>query len=184
TVGDPVQMDVTTDANFPNPPASRVSFFVRNTLLTTVSNSPFRAVATNLPAGSNSYYVIAYDSLGNAIQSGVVNFLVQNVGVTLLSPAEDSYFLDNTPLTVTAWGFLPVGSSITNIEFFADGVKFAEDSTPPFSGTWSNATGGSHRLTATGRSDTGARYNSQPVNIGVIGSLIANGAIWSYLDDG
>ena len=35
-----------------------------------------------------------------------------------------------------------------------------------------------------GRSDTGASYNSQPVNIGVATSLIATGAVWKYLDDG
>ena len=183
TIGDPVQIDVTTDANFPNPPASRVSFFVRGSLLTTVSNAPFRAVANNLPAGSNSFYVIAYDSLGNAIQSGVVNILVQNIGVTLLAPAEDAYFLSGAAISATAWSYLP-GGTMTNIEFFVDGVKFAEDSTPPFSGTWSNATGGSHRLTTTGRSDTGARYNSQPVNIGVASLLVHSNAVWKYLDNG
>src|SRR6185503_19098371 len=96
TVGEPVPIVVTTDENFPNPPATRVSFFVRGNLLTTISNAPFSAVASNLPAGSNSIYVVAYDSTGSPVQSSVNNILVQNVGVTLLSPAEDSYFLDNS----------------------------------------------------------------------------------------
>src|SRR4030095_4130825 len=43
---------------------------------------------------------------------------------------------------------------------------------------------GSHRLTAVGRSDTGASYNSQVINIGVASILIPPGAVWTYLDNG
>ena len=183
TLGDPVPVVVTIDSDFPNPPATRVEFYARGSRFASISNAPFSAIASNLPAGSNSLYVIAYDSLGAPIQSSIIGILVQNLGVTLLTPAEDTYFLDNSAIPVTAWGYVP-GGSITNVEFFVDGVKFAEDGTAPFSGTWSNSVGGSHRLTAVGRSDTGARFNSQPVNIGVVFSFVSAGAVWRYLDNG
>jgi hypothetical protein len=188
TLGDPIPVSVNFTPDFPNPPATRVDFYRRGSPLTapvlfaSSDTAPFSAVASNAPAGSNSFYVVAFDSLGNPVESPVVNVLVQNVGITLLTPFEDTYFLDNTPVAVTAWAYLPAGS-ITNVEFLVDNVKFAEAGAAPYSGTWSSRAG-SHRLTAIGRSDSGARYVSQPVNIGVVGTLIATGAVWKYLDNG
>ena len=66
---------------------------------------------------------------------------------------------------------------MTNVEFFVDGVKVAEDATAPFSGTWSAVTGGSHRLTAVGWADTGitngdelAQWQARGLGTAVIGS--------------
>ena len=189
TVGDPIPVSVSFTPDFPNAPATRVDFYRRGSPFTAPvlfgsdDTAPFSAVATNVPPGSNSFYVVAFDSLGNPVESPVANVLVQNVGVTLLTPFEDTMYLNNTSITVTAWAYLPAGS-ITNVEFFVDNVKFAEDDTAPYSGTWSNSVGGSHRLTAVGRSESGARYVSQPVNIGVVSQIVPWGAVWRYLDNG
>ena len=183
TVGDPIPVAVTIDADFPNPPATRVDFYVGGSLFASKSAAPYSAVATDIPAGSNSVYVIAYDNAGAPVQSPVQRIFVQSIGVTLLTPFEDTVYLNTNPITVTAWAYLPSGS-ITNVEFFVDGVKFGEAATPPLSAVWSNVVGGSHRLTATGRSDAGIRYNSQAVNIGVASPLVVTGAVWKYLDNG
>ena len=175
TVGEPIPVSVTFTPDFPNPPATQVKFYYRGSpftapvLFATDDTEPFSAIAENLPAGSNTIYVAAIDSLGNPVESPAANVLVQNVGVTLLTPFEDTMYLNSTAITVTAWGYLPAGS-IASVEFFVDGVKFAESQTAPFSGVWTNLTGGSHRFTAVGRSDTGARFTSQPVNVGVAGT--------------
>jgi hypothetical protein len=122
TVGDPIPISVSFTPDFPNPPATRVDFYRRGspftapTLFTSVSNAPFSAVATNVPAGSNSFYVAAFDSLGNPVESPVVSVLVQNVGITLLTPFEDTTYATANPITVTAWACLPAGL-ITNVEF-------------------------------------------------------------------
>jgi hypothetical protein len=177
TVGESIPVSVNFTPDFPNPPATRVDFYRRGSPLTaaalfaSVSSAPFSAVASNAPAGSNSFYVVAFDSLGNLVESPAVNVLVQNVGVTLLTPFEDTVYATTAPITVTAWSYLPAGA-ITNIEFLVDGVKFAGSDTSPYSGTWSNVAGGSHRFTAIGRSDTGARFVSQPVNVGVVTTLM------------
>ncbi|HKQ36862.1 MAG TPA: Ig-like domain-containing protein, partial [Verrucomicrobiae bacterium] len=148
------------------------------------STAPFTAIATNVPAGSNLLSAVAIDSTGAPIQSPIVPIFVQKIGVTLLTPFEDTVFQTTTnPISVTAWAYLPSGT-MTNIEFFVDNVKIGEDATFPFSAIWTNVTSGSHRITAIGRSDTGAAYNSQPVNIGVVGELVPWSAVWKYLDDG
>jgi len=183
TVGDSIPVTVNIESSFPNPPASRVDFYRGGTLFGSSSNAPFSAIATNSPAGSNAFYVVAFDSTGQGYQSPTVKVLVQNIGATLLTPAQDAMFLNANPIGVTAWGYLPSGS-ITNIDFYVDGLKFASGGTAPFSGTWSNVTGGSHRFTAIGTSDSGASYVSQPVNIGVATLLVQSNAVWKYLDNG
>src|ERR1043166_8113008 len=105
TVGDPIPVNVSFTTDFPNPPASRVDFYLGGTLFASSSTAPFSAVATNAPAGSNTIYAVAMNSVGTAIQSTVANIFVQRVGVTLLTPADDTFFLNTRPITVTAWGY-------------------------------------------------------------------------------
>lgn len=189
TVGDSIPVEVTFTPDFPNPPATRVEFyrqgspFTAPVLVATDEAAPFSAVIEKAPAGTNSIYVVAYDSLGGPVASPVANVLVQNVGVTLLTPFEDTVYASTAPITVTAWTYLPAGT-ISSVDFLVDGVKFAESTAPPYSGTWSNVAGGSHRFTAEARSEAGARYVSQPVNVGVTATLLDFNSVWKYLDDG
>src|SRR5205814_1125563 len=84
TVGEAIPISVSISSDFPNPPATRVDFYHAGVQFASSSTPPFTAVATNWPAGSNSFYVVATDSTGAPVQSGIVNVLVQNIGVTLL----------------------------------------------------------------------------------------------------
>ena len=185
TLGDPIPFTASIGTNFPNPPAVRVDFYRGGVRFDSSTNAPFTAAATNSPLGTNRFYIVAFDNSSQSYTSATVNVFVQNVGVTLLLPLEGSYldFGGTNPIPVTAWAYLPSGS-ITNIEFFVDGQKFGEDATAPFSAVWRTVSGGSHRLTAIGESDTGASYRSQPVNIAVYRDLVSFGSIWKYLDDG
>lgn len=188
-VGDPIPVSVSFTPDFPNPPATRVEFYRQNSpftapvLVTTDNTEPFSASIEGAPAGTNSIYVVAYDSLGGPVASPVASVLVQNIGVTLLTPFEDTVYPTTAPITVAASTFLPAGN-ITSVEFLVDGVKFAESAAPPHSGVWSNVTGGSHRFTAVARSEAGGRYVSQAVNVGVVTTLLPFGSVWKYLDNG
>ncbi len=184
TVGDPIPLTVTINSDFPNPPAGSAGFYANGNLFATLAAPPYTAVATNLPAGTNTLYVVVNDSTGAPIKSPEVKVFVQRIGVTVLTPFEDTMFLSSAnPVTITAWGYLPSGS-ISSVDFLVDGVKVAESTAAPFSGIWATPTGGSHRITAIGTSDTGAKFTSQPVNIGVATTLVATGAVWKYLDNG
>lgn len=189
TVGEPIPVSVSFTPDFPNPPATRVEFFRQGSpftapvLVATDDAEPFSGTIEGAPAGTNSIFVVAYDSLGGPVASPVASVLVQNIGVTLLTPFEDTVFPTTAPITVTASTFLP-GGNISRVEFLVDGVPFAESTTPPYSGVWSNVTGGSHRFTAIARSAAGARHTSQAVNVGVVTTLLPFGSVWKYLDDG
>jgi hypothetical protein len=185
TLGDPIPFSANFSTNFPNPPPTQVDFYRGSVRFASSTNAPFTAVTTNSPIGTNSFYIVAMDSTSQSYTSSPVNVFIQNVGLTLLLPLDGSYldFGNTNPIPVTAWTYLPSGT-ITNIEFLVDGQRFGQDTTAPFSAVWTNVTGGSHRLSAVGTSDTGASYNSQPVFIAVYRDLVPVGAIWEYLDDG
>lgn len=183
TRGEPVPLTITINSDFPDPPAGRAGFFANGTWFATVDAPPYTAMASNLPAGSNTLYVVVTNGLGTPIKSPEVRILVQNIGVTFLTPLEDTMYLNNNPIIMTAWGYLPSGT-IASVDFLVDGVKVADATSNPFVGVWQNPVGGSHRLTAVGYSDTGTRYVSQPVNIGVAATLVSTGAVWKYLDNG
>ncbi len=164
----------------------QVDFYAVNataTLLGSVTNAPYDFTATNVPLGTNTLYAVVTDSAGQMATSSGVPILVLNSGLTLVLPADGATFGTTNPITVNAIGAPPTGT-ITNVEFFVNGQKFSEDDTVPFSVRWTNVVGGSHRLTATGRSDAGDAYNSQPVNIAVSQTLLASNSVWKYLDNG
>ena len=183
TVGDPIPFSAIITTNFPNPPATRVDFFRNGALVGSRETPPFEFVATNTPAGSNSFTVLAIDSAGATNAAPVITVVVLNVGVTLLAPVDGSVFTGTNPIPLVAGVALRSGV-MTNVEFLVDGVKFAEASAPPFVGSWASLTGGSHRLTAVGHDDAGTRYKSAPVNIAVSSTILPRGSVWKYLDNG
>lgn len=182
-VGDPITVTARILPDFPNPPVSRVEFYRAGVLFASVTNEPFTVITTNSPAGSNTFYVVAIDSVGTRLQTASATVFVQAIGVMILTPLANTTFSSTNPITINAWTYLPEGT-ITNVDFFVDAVKIGSDATPPFSIVWTNVTSGSHRLTAVGSSDRGTSHASAAVNIGVMFPFVPNNAVWRYLDDG
>ena len=188
SVGSPI--NITIGGEVPNPPITQVDFYRQGVLFASSTTDPFSVTANNVPAGSNAFQIVALDSSGLSWTSAVVNVAVIKEGVTILAPSDGTTYLSNdpagilnTPIPVFAYPSLPSGS-IVSVDFFVDGQKFASDNTPPFNQSWTNLIGGSHRLLAIGKSDTGVDYASQGVNIGVPQLLFPRGSAWKYLDDG
>ncbi len=179
--GTPIPVEATATAAIGS--ITQVDLYRGNTLLGSLSTVPYSVLDTNAPAGTNSFYAVATDTLGQVTTSATRNVFVANLGVTITAPVDGSVYLNGSPVTVQVFPMLSSGS-ITNVEFYVDGIKFGEDGVAPFSLASANFTGGSHRLTAVGRSDEGGVYNSQAVYIGIADTFIAAGSEWKYLDDG
>src|SRR5262249_8738343 len=123
------------------------------------------------------------DNSGARATSAVVNVLVVNPGVTIVSPVDGSTFLNTNAITVSAVGLLPSGA-VTNVSFYVDGQKFGEDGSSPFSPAWNSVVRGLHRLTAVGKDTGGSAYTSAPVLIAVAMTLVQSNSVWKYLDNG
>ena len=162
---------------------TKVDFYRGASRIGTVSNSPYSAILSNAPPGSNSLYAVATDSIGQVAASSAVNVLVANPGITIVTPSDGAVFASTNPITVSVVPLVSAGA-ITNVEFFVNGQKFGQDATAPFSAVWTNVMGGSQRLTATALDDLGRTWVATPVNIGVARVLVASNSVWKYRDDG
>ena len=106
--------------------------------------------------------------------------------VVLTSPAANSTFLPPASITLEA-AANDTDGAILKVEFYSDGVKLGEDSAPPYSYTWVNATPGTHSLTAKAYDSGLSIAVSDPVQISVVTptatTVIARGSEWKYLDN-
>ncbi len=170
-------------AETPNPPVTRVDYYNDSGLVGSAVSAPYFVMYRNAPLGTNHLYAVATDSASLTATSAVVNVAVLAVGVTIISPVNETTYLEAAPITVDAATLLLAGS-MTNVTFFADDLPFGEVDRSPFNAVWSSPTPGVHRLTATGMDSLGLSYTSAPVDIAIARPLVPLGSVWKYLDDG
>lgn len=80
-------------------------------------------------------------------------------------------------------------ATVTNVEFFANGLKIGEVESAPWRMTWSSPTLGGYQLTARSHDSQGYSFVSPPLEIAfgrqiVASTLIASNATWRFLDNG
>lgn len=136
-------------------PISSVQFFQGSTLL---GNGTLVTPATtpptyffdwaNVPAGSYSVTAKATKTNGIVGTSAPVNLTVSGPPtVSITAPANNATFATGANITVDANAAASTGS-VSKVEFFTGSTKFGEDTTAPYSATWTNAGSGTHQLTA------------------------------------
>jgi len=86
--------------------------------------------------------------------------------VSITSPANGATFTAGANIAINANASDSDGS-VTKIEFFSGGNKIGEDTSSPYSMTWSNVTAGSYALTARATDNEGGTTTSAGVNITV-----------------
>src|SRR6185436_17820233 len=130
----------------------------------------FALNVTNFVVGNNT---IAVEIHQQAPNSSDISFNLQMLGVPTsihnLSPtvaitnlASGAFFLAPATITVSAEASDADGS-VAKIEFLADGAKFGERTTPPYSVQWSNPPVAAHILTVVATDDQGATTTSQEI---------------------
>ena len=101
--------------------------------------------------------------------------------IRFVTPNFDDYlFGPNLLLRVAVEDF---DGHVSRVEFFYDGNKIGETTTPPFTFLWTNAPAGYYYIDATATDNTG-QMGSYSIEIGVAGTFLSHGALWRYLDDG
>ncbi len=86
--------------------------------------------------------------------------------VSLTSPIEGATFTAPANITITAAATDSDGI-VTKVEFFQGSTKLGEDSTAPYSYTWSNVAADTYPLTAKATDNAGATTTSSPISITV-----------------
>jgi hypothetical protein len=170
-----------------------VKFLINGVEFVEFTNAPFTTNWNGVPLGTYTLTAIARNDGGLATTSAPVNItVVTNVFpfVALVDPTNGAAIANRTNLVLAATA-TDANGSVSKVEFFANGTKLGEDTTPPsWSFTWPLAPFGSHELYAVATDDQNARATSGVVNIGVLNynsasaTLISTGSIWRYFDKG
>ncbi len=170
---------------------SKVEFYAGATKLGEDNTAPYEFLWENAITGSYVLTARAIDNLGGQGTSSGVNISVTNVdnvppSVAISAPANNATILTNS-ITITASAADSDGL-VSKVEFFNGSTKLGEDTTAPYSFTWSNVSPGSYLLTAVATDNDGAATTSSSVSVSVVtpvtNTIIAKGATWKYLDDG
>ncbi|HWN94367.1 MAG TPA: Ig-like domain-containing protein, partial [Methylomirabilota bacterium] len=99
--------------------------------------SPFNLSLGPLVAGSYNLYATVADENGTGLTTNTVTntFSVVNALVTLTSPTNNQSAPPDQPFIMTASVTVGASTTVTNVEFFYDGISAATDTTAPYLGT-------------------------------------------------
>ncbi len=159
---------ITINANASDPDGSvtKVEFFQGSTIIGEDTSSPYSFNWINVAAGSYSLTVRATDNNGATTTSSVISINVNSAAnnppvVNVTSPSNGAGFAEGDTIVINASATDSDGS-VTKVEFFEGSTKLGEDTTSPYSFTWSNVSAGSYSLTAKA-TDNGAAVTSSSV---------------------
>ncbi|MDY8134515.1 Ig-like domain-containing protein [Aquimarina sp. 2201CG5-10] len=175
---------------------SQVEFFAGAISIGVDNASPYNVNWTNANVGNHTITAVAMDNDGETTTSVAISITVNQVGppppvVSITSPANNASFVVGTDITITA-SASDANGTVTLVEFFQGTTKLGQDTTAPYSFTWSGAPQGTYSLTAVATDNDGATTTSTPVSVrvrngGGSGGELPNRVIvgyWHNFDNG
>jgi gliding motility-associated-like protein len=166
----PASSSVTIKVNASDADGSvaKVEFFSGTDKLGEDTSSPFSFAWDNLPVGAYSLTAKAIDNLGGSATSPAIAITVTSFNakpdVSLTTPVEGAVFDSGAPVVISASASDKDGK-IDRVEFYAGDKKIGEDTSNPYTLTWSDASEGQHVITARATDDHGESITSPPVKI-------------------
>lgn len=139
------------------------------TSLTFTTSSSVSPQVSNLAIGV--YKCLLTVSDGTYTSTDEVQIIVSESGnsnpsISISSPSDGASFAEGSTIDITALAS-DLDGSITKVEFFAGATKLGEDTSDPFTFSWTGAAVGTHQLTAKATDNGGAVATSQAVAITV-----------------
>ncbi|SFH06693.1 Por secretion system C-terminal sorting domain-containing protein [Pontibacter chinhatensis] len=167
----PASVTITATASDPDGTVAKVEFYNGTAKLGEDDTSPYTFAWASVPAGSYQLTAKAFDNIGAATISAVVNITVSAPAntpptVQLTAPADNSTFTAPATITLTA-SASDADGSIARVEFYQGTTKLGEDLTSPYSFAWANIPAGTYQLTARAFDNGGLSTSSSPVNVTV-----------------
>lgn len=164
-------ISITADATDPDGSVSKVAFYQNGTLLGEDTSAPYAYSWTNAAAGSYNLTAVATDNEGATGTSASVSITVESSGgnespsVNITAPTNGTSFDEGTSITISADA--SDDGTVAKVEFFANGTKLGEDTSAPYSFTWTGATAATYSLTAVATDDESASTTSSTVSVTV-----------------
>ncbi len=159
---------VTANASDGDGMVARVDFYAGATPIGSSTNAPYGIVWNAATPGTYSLTAKATDNAGAVVTSPAVPITVVSNAlptVTLTAPAPGNYFAPATiMLGATAQDS---DGSIAGVDFYANGTRVAQATSPPYGALWDGVPGGTYAITAKATDDAGGISVSPPVTITV-----------------
>ncbi len=162
----PANVNLGASASVTGGTVTNVQFFTNGVALKSVATAPFTFTASNLATGSYVLTAIATAS-GISATSSVVNITVLPLPiVSITNPVPGTVFAAPANVNLGATATVASGS-VTNVQFFTNGIPLASLTTAPFTFTANNLAAGPYALTAVATA-SGISATSSVVNITVL----------------
>lgn len=159
----------------------RVEFLVSGVKVWNVDTPPYE-IHWTASAGTHSVVARAFDTRGAYTDSAPVQIVVNRPPtVALTSPLSGAFRTAPGSFAVAADAADGDGS-VSNVEFFVDGAKFATATSAPYSATLDQLSAGSYALSAKVTDNLGASATSASVSV-VVGAVGAGSVARSYVYD-
>ncbi|WP_346839168.1 glycosyl hydrolase family 18 protein [Microbulbifer sp. SAOS-129_SWC] len=151
-----------------------VEFFVDGASIGSDSSAPY-SVDWTATVGSHSLYAVAADNDAQTAQSATADINVADPNaapsVTLDSPADGSTYDEGISVQLSASAADSDGS-VDRVAFYVGGTKVGEDSSAPYSYSWT-ATAGTQTVFARAFDNSGASSDSASISITVNGAPVS-----------
>ncbi|HVQ17092.1 MAG TPA: Ig-like domain repeat protein, partial [Vicinamibacterales bacterium] len=123
----------------------------------------------NLTSGPHSFTASYSGDLRNkpSTSAPVTVTVIGPATATLVAPANNSVFDFPAVITLNATASTPAGSTVTQLNFLANGIPIASLSTPPYTFAWATAPPGVHLITAQAIDNFGQAGTSPPIRVQV-----------------
>jgi gliding motility-associated-like protein len=161
------------DANAADPDGSvsKVEFFSGSTKLGEDTAGPYSYNWTNVAAGTYQITIKVTDNKGAVYTSNAVTITVvgaSNIApsVSITSPADNATFDAGSTIAINANASDNDGT-VSKVEFFSGSTKLGEDSSSPYSFSWTVMNPGSYSITAKATDNQGATKTSSAISITV-----------------
>jgi uncharacterized membrane protein len=168
----PTNVNIAASATVSGGTVTNVQFFTNGISLGSVLTAPFNLTASNLTAGAYALTAIA-TAAGISATSTVVNItVVSPLTVSITNPVSGAVFAAPANVNIGANATVS-GGTVTNLQFFTNGVSLKSVQTAPFTLTASNLAVGAYALTAIATA-AGISATSTVVNITVVSAPTVN----------
>ncbi len=165
---------ITIDASASDSDGSvvKVEFYQGTARLGERSTAPWSFTWKNVSEGTYTITAVATDNSGSKTISSAVNIVVEKAApainqlpsVSIATVSGINIFEAPATVTLTANATDPDGS-VTRVEYYIDGIKTGESTTPPFSFSVDSDTAGTVVVTAKAYDNMNASANSMPLTI-------------------
>jgi aryl-phospho-beta-D-glucosidase BglC (GH1 family) len=163
-----VGTNVVINASVTNATPTKVEFYNGSTRLGEDTTAPYSWTIGSIQQGVYSLTAKALLSSGS-LMSTVVQITAapapnQSPAVSITSPTNNASFTSPASLTITA-NATDSDGSIAKVEFYTGSTRLGEDTSSPYTFSWSGVTAGTYTLTAKATDNQGAATTSSGVAI-------------------